>query len=274
MKLSLNIFFGWWLAQQCWTTKRQTLSTPLIFTNFNGTVALGENVTIFCRSQDNFVGTFYLTRFTSFLKAETVETKDTASNQAEFSFPLFSKSQGGMYNCRTCLKKGPCSSFSDSIYLNLTDPSLSKPSIKILNVEEYPYFHIWCAGMQPGLTFALIDSRQQILYKVADPGRKGVEFIINLAKLKALETYTCQYHFERSPFVWSLPSELLVLHLRDPEMMNPAIETIPGGSSGSDIINLYVWVRLAVILLLLISSLVATVWFKRRKKSHGSGAPT
>ncbi|XP_070582561.1 leukocyte immunoglobulin-like receptor subfamily B member 2 [Erythrolamprus reginae] len=284
MKPSLNIFFfGWWLAQQCWTSRGKTLSKPLISTNFNGTVALGGNVTIFCRSQDNFLRTFYLNRFTSFHASETVGLKKTVSNQAEFSFSLSSKSQGGTYNCRTCLIQGSsCSSFSDSIYLNLTDPSLSKPSIKVL--KDFPYFRIWCEGTQRRLTFALIDSRQQIDYKAAEPGQNGVAFFRNSARLKEVETYTCRYHLEYSPSVWSLPSEPLEFPLKDPGMMNPTMEMIlegssgsdpemmiptmeriPGGSSGSDIINLYVWVRMAVILFLLILSVVATVWFKRRK---------
>ncbi|XP_058037481.1 immunoglobulin superfamily member 1-like isoform X2 [Ahaetulla prasina] len=235
MKLSLNIFFfGWWLARQCWISRGQTLSTPLISTNFSGMVALGEDVTILCKSQDDFYGSFYLTRYSSSSdQGETAETENAVSNQAAFSFSCLSKSQAGMYSCRSCLPDWECSSFSSKIYLNLIDPSLIKPSIQILNPKEQPYFSVWCNGTEPSLTFALMNSRQQIHYKAAEPGEMAVDFSLNSARLKEAENYTCQYHLESSPFVWSVPSDALELPLKDPEMMNPPMETIPGGSSDS-----------------------------------------
>ncbi|XP_070585963.1 leukocyte immunoglobulin-like receptor subfamily B member 4A isoform X2 [Erythrolamprus reginae] len=250
MKLSLNIFFF-----------GQTLPTPLISTSFNGIVALGKNVAIFCRSQDNFWGKFYLTRFTRFQTLETIGFKET-SNQAEFSFSLSSKSQGGMYNCRICLYQGPCSSFSDSIYLNVTDHSLSKPSIKVLNRNEHPYFLIWCEGTQPSLTFALIDSRQQIDYKAAVPGQNGMGFFRHSTRLKEVETYTCRYHLEDSPFVWSLPSEPLELPLKDPEMMNPTKKPIFDGFVGS----VYLWAGIGVSIFLIFLLLLAVILYRKKRK--------
>ncbi|KAK9397477.1 hypothetical protein NXF25_020838 [Crotalus adamanteus] len=50
----------------------QTLPKPLVSTNFNGTVALGEKATVFCRSRNDFGGTFYLSIYTSW-SYETVK---------------------------------------------------------------------------------------------------------------------------------------------------------------------------------------------------------
>ncbi|KAG8140462.1 hypothetical protein E2320_003138 [Naja naja] len=193
----------------------QTLSTPLISTDSNGMVALGEEVTIVCRSQDDFHGTFYLTGFKSLSDdGETVTTKEAAFSQAEFFFKFLRKSQGGIYSCRSCLDGWGCSSYSDKIYLNLTDPSLTKPFIQILNTKDYPYFPIQCEGTKPHLTFAVMNSRQLIHYMAAEPGEKRVVFHLSSLRLKEAERYTCRYHEESSPFVWSVPSDPLELPLR------------------------------------------------------------
>ncbi|XP_026533225.1 immunoglobulin superfamily member 1-like [Notechis scutatus] len=268
MKLSLNIFFfGWWLARQCWTSTGQTLSTPLISTNFSGMVDLGDEVTIFCRSQDDFHGTFYLTRYKSLSEHwETVETKEAAFSQAAFSLPHRSKSQGGIYSCRSCLDGWGCSSLSNIIYLNLTDPSLTKPFIQILN-EYHPYFDVQCEGTEPRLTFALMNSRKQIGYKAAEPGEKKVVFPLSSLRLKEAERYTCRYHQESSPFVWSVPSDPLELPLRDPESMNPTMKTIPGGHNASGLLNPYLWAGIGVSVFLLVVLLLAVVLYRKRRKS-------
>ncbi|XP_026567758.1 immunoglobulin superfamily member 1-like [Pseudonaja textilis] len=269
MKLSLNIFFfGWWLARQCWTSTGQILSTPLISTNFNRMVALGEKVTITCRSQDDVHGTFYLTRYKSLSDhGETVETKKAELfNQTEFFFPHLSNSQGGIYSCRFCLDEWECSTLSNIIYLNLTDHSLAKPFIQILNTY-HPYFDVQCEGREPRLTFALMSSSQQIGYKSAEPGEKKVVFPLSSLRLKKAERYTCQYHRESSPFVWSVPSDPLELPLRDPESMNPTMKTIPGGDNASGLLQPYLWAGIGVSVFLLVVLLLAVVLYRKRRRS-------
>uniref|UniRef100_A0A2D4J747 Immunoglobulin V-set domain-containing protein n=1 Tax=Micrurus lemniscatus lemniscatus TaxID=129467 RepID=A0A2D4J747_MICLE len=83
-------------------------------------VDLREEVTIFCRSQDNFHGTFYLTRHQSLSDGGKTEgTKEAESNWTAFSLSHLSKSEG-IYSCRFCLHDRKCSSFSHKIYLNRT----------------------------------------------------------------------------------------------------------------------------------------------------------
>ncbi|XP_058037482.1 uncharacterized protein LOC131197432 isoform X3 [Ahaetulla prasina] len=147
------------------------------------------------------------------------------------------------------------------------DPSLIKPSIQILNPKEQPYFSVWCNGTEPSLTFALMNSRQQIHYKAAEPGEMAVDFSLNSARLKEAENYTCQYHLESSPFVWSVPSDALELPLKDPEMMNPPMETIPGGSSDSAILSPYLWAGVGVSVFLIVVLMLAVVLYRKRRKS-------
>lgn len=96
----------------------------------------------------------------------------------------------------------------------LLDPSLTKPSIQILNPKDRPYFFVRCNRKKPHLTFALMNSRQQIQYKAAEPGKKEVDFSLHSVRLKEAGSYTCQYHLESNPFVWSVPSNPLVFPLR------------------------------------------------------------
>lgn len=97
----------------------------------------------------------------------------------------------------------------------LLDPSLTKPLIRIGNAKDRPYFFVKCNGRKPSLTFALMNSRQQkIQYKAAEPRKKSVDFSLHWARLKEEESYTCQYHLESNPFVWSVPSDPLVFPLR------------------------------------------------------------
>ncbi|KAK9397476.1 immunoglobulin superfamily member 1-like [Crotalus adamanteus] len=266
MKLSFNIlFFGWWLASQCWTSRGQTLSKPLISANFSGTVALGEGITIVCRTEYNFHGMFYLTRYTSYTM-ETKAYKQAQSNQAAFFLSPLTQSHEGKYDCRSCYGM-ECSDFSDKIYLNLTDPSLNKPIIQILNVKKRPYFTIRCEGIEQDLTFALLKSKKQIDYKAAESGGKAVDFFLYWKRLEEAQSYTCQYHQESNPFLWSVPSDPLELPLRDPEMMNPTTETIPGEPNASDILGPYLWAGIGVSAFLVVVLLLAVVLYQKRRKN-------
>ncbi|KAM3821903.1 T-cell-interacting, activating receptor on myeloid cells protein 1-like isoform 2-T2 [Vipera latastei] len=251
----------------CFSYPGQTLPKPLISVSFSGTVALGENVTVFCGTRDDFQGDVYLTRYTSpSHNMETVACKKAESYWTAFSLSCLNRSHGGKYHCRSCLHGRECSTFSDEIYLNLTDPSLTKPTIHILNVKERPYT-IRCEGIEPDLTFALLKSKKQIKYKAAVSGEKAVDFFLHQRRLEEAQSYTCQYHQESNPFVWSVPSDPLELPLRDPEMMNPTTEKTPGGPNASDILSPYLWAGIGASVFLIVVLLLAVVVFKKRRKN-------
>ncbi|XP_025032800.1 T-cell-interacting, activating receptor on myeloid cells protein 1-like, partial [Python bivittatus] len=200
-------------------------------------VALGEEVTIFCRSEEEFHGDFYLTRHeTSSDGGKTVATKQAESNKAAFSLTNLNPSDGGIYSCRSHLREDyQFSSLSEKVYLNLTDPSLTKPSIQIKNQEEKSpeaKISIRCKGTKD-LAFALLKSREQIAYKAAEPYKKAVDFLLHQRRLEEAQSYTCQYHHKSSPFVWSEPSDPLELPWEVSKTSKPTIKTIPGGSSAS-----------------------------------------
>ncbi|XP_032093397.1 leukocyte-associated immunoglobulin-like receptor 2 [Thamnophis elegans] len=115
----------------------------------------------------------------------------------------------------------------------------------------------------------------------ADTEDNEVEFHISNVQESHQGRYECMYRIYQT---WSSYSKPVYIFVRNTEMMNPTMKTIPGGSSGSDpemmtptmktipggssssgIINTYIWVRLAVSLFLLVLSLLVTVWYKRRK---------
>ncbi|XP_063157255.1 T-cell-interacting, activating receptor on myeloid cells protein 1-like [Candoia aspera] len=254
MKLSLHIvFLGWWLARQCWTSRAHTPSKPLISISPSGMVALGEEVTITCRSEDDFDGDVYLNRHQSSSDGgKTAGPRQEAkSNKAAFSLANLSPTDGGIYSCRTCCSQ--CSALSDKIYLNLTDPSLTKPSIWIRKEEQDALeanISIWCEDTKPDLAFALLKSREQIAYRAAQPEEKAVGFFLHPVRLEEAQSYTCQYHHQNSPYVWSEPSDR-------PEL--------PWGGVPSP----YVWggIAASLFLLLILLLLAFVCWQKRRKSS-------
>ncbi|XP_015746749.1 immunoglobulin superfamily member 1-like, partial [Python bivittatus] len=122
MKLSPNfLFLGWWLARQCWTSRGQTPPEAFISIRPSGMVALGEEVTIFCRSEEEFHGDFYLTRHeNSSDGGTTAGTKQAKSNEAAFSLTNLNPSDGGLYSCRSHRPEGDkFSPLSEKVYLSL-----------------------------------------------------------------------------------------------------------------------------------------------------------
>ncbi|XP_007445109.2 immunoglobulin superfamily member 1-like, partial [Python bivittatus] len=239
MKLSPNFFFlGWWLATQCWTSRGQTPPKAFISISPSAMVALGEKVTILCSSEDEFHGEFYLTRQENSSDGGTTPgVKQAEYKKAEFSLTNLSPSNGGIYSCRSHLPEGnQFSPLSNKIYLNLTDPSLTKPSIQIINEDKdapEANISIRCNGTKEDLTFALLKSREQIAYKAAEPEEKAVDIFLHQTSLEETQSYTCQYHHKSRPFVWSEPSDPLELSWGDSKTIKPTPETIPGGSNVS-----------------------------------------
>ncbi|KAM6452432.1 immunoglobulin superfamily member 1-like isoform 2-T2 [Liasis olivaceus] len=231
----------------------QTPPEAFICIRPSGMVALGEEVTIFCSSVEEFHGYFYLTVHESSSDGgKTAETKQAESNKAAFSLTNLNQSDGGIYSCRSHLPKDhQFSPLSEKVYLNLTDPSLSKPSIQIKNKEEEvpeASISIRCKGTNEDLAFALLKSREQIAYKAAKPKTKAVDFVLHQMRLEEAQSYTCQYHHKSRPFVWSEPSDPLEL---------------PWGGVPSP----YIWGGIAASLfLLLILLLLLFVWCKKRRK--------
>uniref|UniRef100_A0A670K002 Ig-like domain-containing protein n=1 Tax=Podarcis muralis TaxID=64176 RepID=A0A670K002_PODMU len=131
-------------------------------------------------------------------------------------------SDGGTYTCSYCLKpvyQQWCSYRSDpvQVYIKGENPSLSKPSIKVLPDERISpgqNITIECQGPEKGLNFSLYKSGELITSQVTESERNRAEFPFFNVGLEDEGNYTCQYHRRGNPFAWSEPSNATELVVR------------------------------------------------------------
>ncbi|KAM3821666.1 T-cell-interacting, activating receptor on myeloid cells protein 1-like [Vipera latastei] len=183
---------------------------PYIYLEPKGQQRLGTNVQIYCQGPEDDLN-YSLYKSTVFVTSQRAKPN---SSLAEFSISGVRLEDIGNYSCCYQLKKNPFmySKLSDPLQLQVRDPSLTKPSIQIINAEQDALeanISIRCEGTEPDLIFALLKSRQQIDYKAAELGGKAVNFSVHWMKSEEGQNYTCQYHHKSSPFVWSVPSDPL-----------------------------------------------------------------
>ncbi|XP_042329715.1 immunoglobulin superfamily member 1-like [Sceloporus undulatus] len=251
-----TLFLGWWMLGQLWMSRGESFSKPSISVHPKGMVALGGNVSIHCQTQSEQYVEFYLSKDVISSKS-TAETKD--ADPHEVIFPIFNakKTDGGKYWCLYHFKGDQIkwSPHSDTVYINLTDPTLPKPSIKMIPTRENALglnVTIQCQGAEKGLTFALQKGSMQIAFQATDAEMDTAEFSFVMLRMEDAGSYTCQYHHRSNPFVWSEPSEPAELVLRD-----RSTATIPA------IIPVSIAAGLLFLVLLL---LLVCVLQKRKKK--------
>ncbi|XP_066483624.1 T-cell-interacting, activating receptor on myeloid cells protein 1-like isoform X2 [Tiliqua scincoides] len=215
MKLPFNILFlGWCFSGQRMTSDGQPYPQPSISVTPSNVVALGGNVSIHCMSENYLQMEFYL---------EKDERKIFAikkAEQPEVIFPILNAKaeDGGTYQCiyHSITGEGPWSFRSDKIYINVTDPSLIKPSIKL---QGEPFVGmtvtIECQGPEHNLTFSLHKFRNHTATQVIPPTGSTNHFPFHTLSLEDAGNYTCQYHRRENPFVWSGPSDSVELIVID-----------------------------------------------------------
>ncbi|XP_026533176.1 immunoglobulin superfamily member 1-like [Notechis scutatus] len=183
----------------------QLYPSPSISIIPNGMIVLGKKATIQCKQE------YFPTAHFNLFKKEALDAPaNHVSNKqiAEFPIPSVQESDGGIYFCDYQIQWNKYSNFSNKIYINITDPSLTKPSIQIINEEQdapEAIVSIQCKATETDLIFALLKSGKQIDCKAAEPGEKAVNFSHHWIKLEEIQNYTCQY--KTRPFVWSVPSD-------------------------------------------------------------------
>ncbi|KAM6452485.1 immunoglobulin superfamily member 1-like isoform 2-T2 [Liasis olivaceus] len=193
--------------------REQIHPSPSISVIPSDMVVRGEKVTIQCTNEYDQYAEFSLIKQGA---SDQLPTKRTQKKMAEFLIPSAQESDGGIYFCdyRLYQSYDRYSKFSNRTYINITDPSLTKPSIQIIHEDkDAPEAKIFirCNGTNKDLAFALLKSREQIAYKAAEPKKKAVDFVLHQMRLEEAQSYTCQYHHRSSPFVWSEPSDPLEL---------------------------------------------------------------
>ncbi|KAJ7313957.1 hypothetical protein JRQ81_005791 [Phrynocephalus forsythii] len=206
----------------------ETDQKPVISVRPTGMVPLRGSVTIHCHCETTSQVSWHFTKHNSDT-GTTVDTKQDQPCQVVFSIRKADFSNAGIYVCRYCVQEY-CSDFSNQISINLTDPNLPKPSIKMelqgkdasgLNVS------ISCQGPKDGLTFALYNSREQIAFQTAKRKRNTTVFLVFMARPKDARNYSCQYHSKKNEFVWSEPSDPEELTVEGQHPPKPSISVSP-----------------------------------------------
>ncbi|XP_053121860.1 T-cell-interacting, activating receptor on myeloid cells protein 1-like isoform X2 [Hemicordylus capensis] len=218
MRFSFKIpFLGWWLTGQWWMC--ESYPKPSISVNPSGAVTLGGNVTIHCKSKGYQQMEFYLQKAASSY-VDTLSTKVAEEEEAIFPISHAKQSDAGIYWCRYCAKafcEQQWSDSSDRLYINVTDPSLPKPFIKVRPRGQSPpgvNVTIECQGPENAMNFFLHKSNNLIASQMVGPARDTANFSFTMERLEDAGSYSCQYRLRGSPFVWSKPSDPVELLLR------------------------------------------------------------
>ncbi|XP_053219075.1 immunoglobulin superfamily member 1-like [Podarcis raffonei] len=243
--------------------KGQLHPKPSITVNSVETLAKKGNVKISCKAEDNLPRLFSLYIQVGANRQQGKLTEKTARKEAVFAFDNAQEFQGGLYQCRYCNRTAfveLCSDFSDSRRINRINPSLSKPSIKVLpdeHISPGQNITIECQGPEKGLNFSLYKSGELITSQVTESERNRAEFPFFNVGLEDEGNYTCQYHRRGNPFAWSETSNATELVVRD---MPEKSKTI-------------IWASIAAGLLLLLLLLIFVLYRKRRKGSTANEMP-
>uniref|UniRef100_A0A670K0Q7 Ig-like domain-containing protein n=1 Tax=Podarcis muralis TaxID=64176 RepID=A0A670K0Q7_PODMU len=186
----------------------QLYPKPSISAVSTNVVSLGGKIILRCASDYHQDVKYYLHKDPPILYSAYWNSEWGA---AVFQIANARASDGGTYTCSYCLKP------SNATELVVRDPSLSKPSIKVLPDERISpgqNITIECQGPEKGLNFSLYKSGELITSQVTESERNRAEFPFFNVGLEDEGNYTCQYHRRGNPFAWSEPSNATELVVR------------------------------------------------------------
>ncbi|XP_033024283.1 immunoglobulin superfamily member 1-like [Lacerta agilis] len=223
---------------------------PSISVSPSNIVKLGGNVTIHCNSQGYQDVEFQLYKKVGPSLIHVVMEK-AGQKGVVFAIANATLFHGGIYQGTYCFKSTfyeLCSNFSNSIYIYIRDPSLSKPSIRMRPEDPLAAgfsVTIECHGPENGLNFSLQKSSNLIAWQMAESDRNTTEFSLSMIRLEDDGNYTCQYHRKGHAFQWSEPSDAMGLEL-------VTANTFP---------SMEITIRLAVAVLVLLSLVLIVAEF-------------
>ncbi|XP_053121848.1 immunoglobulin superfamily member 1-like [Hemicordylus capensis] len=228
------LFLGGWLSGQRYASGDESFLKPSISVHPNNVVALGGNVRIHCERRYEYPQIEFHLEQVRQGQLYLYASKLVKSYEAEFPILKAKRSDGGIYMCVYHKERDPhnVSPRSDPAYINVTDPSLNKPSIKMkprtllalgMNVT------IECQGPEADLIYSLHKSQNLAATQVVETAGHPARFPLPLLRLEDAGSYTCQYAHREQPFVWSEASDPAELILKDPNLSKPTIEVIPKG---------------------------------------------
>ncbi|XP_062992957.1 immunoglobulin superfamily member 1-like [Elgaria multicarinata webbii] len=212
--------------------REQFYPKPNVSVSPSQVVAVGENLTILCKNEYYQESEFYLIKEGNL---DVLQKKRPSWNLAVFPITNAKASDGGIYWCYygfISISDHRYSYFSERVYINITDPALNKPSIKVRQKGPHALgakVKMLCQGPEKGLNFYLYKSMELIPSQTAKLEKNITTFTINMVRLEDAGSYTCQYHLRGNPFVWSEPSQPVELVVRDPSLSKPSIKVKPRG---------------------------------------------
>ncbi|XP_048373454.1 V-set and transmembrane domain-containing protein 1-like isoform X1 [Sphaerodactylus townsendi] len=214
------LFVGCWTAGPRGMVTGQSYPKPSVSVSPE-VVTLGGKVTVRCSTTMYPGAKFFLQRSDSYVMLTPNTTK---KYEAEFIISNIQISDAGIYYCWYGFQDSSATWYShasDAVHINVTDPGMPEPSIKVNPRGPYDVgsnITIVCEGQGTGLSFFLrkVDTRE-ILQVEARPTAKAI-FRFSLVKMKDVGRYICQYHHKSRPFVWSMQSDPMELVLKDNSM--------------------------------------------------------
>ncbi|XP_060110975.1 T-cell-interacting, activating receptor on myeloid cells protein 1-like [Heteronotia binoei] len=155
--------------------------------------------------------------------------------EAKFIISNTRISDAGIYQCSYYFKSSTemrCSDYSDKAHINITDPSIPKPSIKVkpgLRNALHSSVSIECQGQEDDLNFFLRKANTgEILQESSALATGTATFHFFKVRSEDAGSYICQYHHRSSPFIWSEPSDPVKLIVEDPSLPKPSIKVKSG----------------------------------------------
>nr|XP_034990728.1 killer cell immunoglobulin-like receptor 3DL1 isoform X4 [Zootoca vivipara] len=190
---------------------------PFIFVRPSPLVIPGTRFFIHCRKEYPEEATFY------FFKEGTLGHlfSGTGSFRTVFHIPNAKQTDGGIYWCSYCFSQDQvqkCSGSSDRVYVNITDPWLSKPSITLKPTQHISTgmnVSIECQGAERYVTFSLFKSNNLIASQKTENDKNATKFFFSEVRLEAGGSYTCRFHRIGSSFLWSESSDPMELVVTD-----------------------------------------------------------
>ncbi|XP_062992956.1 immunoglobulin superfamily member 1-like [Elgaria multicarinata webbii] len=206
------------------------LTKPSIKTRPNEQIPLGSNITLECQGAEDLESlTFFLLKSGSLIASRTEISK---KNTTEFLLSGVRLEDAGIYTCKY-RKADPhlWSQASDPVELVVTDPKLTKPSIKTRPNEQIPLgsnITLECQGAEDleSLTFFLLKSGSLIASRTEISKKNTTEFLLSGVRLEDAGIYTCKYR-KADPHLWSQASDPVELVVTDPKLTKPSIKTRP-----------------------------------------------
>nr|XP_060639161.1 immunoglobulin superfamily member 1-like [Anolis sagrei ordinatus] len=243
-------------AQQYWSVgayiqiREQIYSKPSIAVSPKELVPLGKNVAIHCKNKGNRLAEYSLIKEGAL---NIIQFKRVDRNGAVFTIDNVDQSKVGIYWCDyRPYRDYRYSHFSERVYINITDCSLSKPSLKITSTEQTSSgfnVTIECQGPEMGLIFSLHKS-EDLKATQEETDRNATAFQVIMKELEDARHYTCQYCHKGNPFVWS-------------ELSDPLEQ------DRNDSITIIVWARIAAGYLILVFLLLLITCNLIRKRKKG-----